>query len=187
MDRKFSVAILMAVALMATTGCISQGKRELLPFTMPPYEDGKPGPAGTIVAHNQVFPNWMIDSDTYKLNYIIYGKNPSDTQLAAVEKVEEVCRNYTHVVHPSDLMTVGVDAIMFGGAGAAGGAVGSLAFTFAKASEYAMYAGASGGFFGGAYGALTLGGKVYTFENCGREILGRFPGYKVQVLLRTPY
>ncbi|MCX6787873.1 MAG: hypothetical protein NT108_01760 [Candidatus Kaiserbacteria bacterium] len=179
MDRTFGLIVLVTAFL--TTGCASQGERKLISITMPDREEA------TIVAHNQIFPNWTIDQDTYKLNYIIAGKAPSNKQFAAVEEAERVCREYTKVVHPNDLMTVGVDAIMFGAAGAAGGAVGSLAFSFAKASEYAMYAGASGGFFGGAYGALTLGGKVYTFESCGREVMARFSAYRVQVLMRTPY
>ncbi len=180
MDKRFSVVVLIVV-LMATTGCISQGDRKLISVTMPDREEA------TIVAHNQVFPNWVIDQDTYKLNYIIAGKAPSNKQFAAVEEAERACREYTRVVHPHDAMTVFVDAFVFGAAGAAGSAVGSLAFSFAKASEYAMYAEASGGFFGGAYGALTLGGKVYTFESCGREVMARFPAYRVQVLMRTPY
>lgn len=174
----FAAILIMA---LLTTACASQGERVLISVSMP---DGE---KATIVAHNQVFPNWMIDKDTYKLNYIILGKAPSDKQFAAIDEAERACREYTGVVHPLDSITVATDAIIFGAAGAAGGGIGSLAFPFAKAAQYAMYAGASGGFFGGAYGALTLGGKVYTFENCGREVMGRFPAYKVQVLLRTPY
>lgn len=179
MDKRFGAAVLIMAFL--TTACASQGERRLIPLTMPDGEQA------TIVAHNQVFPNWMIDSDTYALNYIIAGKQPVAKQFAAIEEAERACREYTKVVHPLDSVTVLTDAVIFGAAGAAGGGIGSLAFPFAKAAQYAMFSGASGGLFGGAYGALTLGGKVYTFENCGREVFSRFPMYKVQVLLKSPY
>ena len=175
----FSTVVLVAVFL--STACASQGERRLILFTMP---DGE---KATIVAHNQVVPNWMIDSDTYALNYMIAGGAPTEKQFAAVEKAELACREYARVVHPHDSMTVLVDAVIFGAAGAAGGGIGAIAFPGAIIGQYAMYAAASGGFFGAGYGALTLGGKVYTFENCGREIMSRFPNYKVQVLLKSPY
>jgi hypothetical protein len=179
MGKKFGAAILIMTFL--TSACAAQGERRLIPLTMPG------GEKATIVAHNQLVPNWMIDPDTYGLNYIIAGKEPSEKQFASVDEAERACREYTRVVHPHDSITVLVDAIIFGASGVAGGGIGSLAFPAAKMAQYAMYAGASGGFFGAGYGLLTLGGKVYTFENCGREVMNRFPAYKVQVLLKNPY
>lgn len=179
MSRGFAVTVL-ALALLSSA-CASQGERRLISLKMPGGEEA------TIVAHNQVFPNWMIDSDTYGLNYMIAGKTPTEKQFAAVEEAERACREYAQVVHPHDSMTVLVDAVVFGAAGAAGGGIGALAFPGAVIGQYAMYAAASGGFFGAGYGMLTLGGKIYTFENCGREVMSRFPNYKVQVLLKSPY
>lgn len=173
--------ISILVLMLLTSACASQGNRMLIPISMPG------GEKATIVAHNQVYPNWLIDKDTYKLNYLIVGQEPSNKQFAAIDEAERACRKYTGAVHPLDSVVVGTDALIYGAAGAAGGALGSLAFSFAKEIQYAIYAGASGGSFGGAYGLLTLGGKIYTFENCGREVMGSFPTYGVRVLQRAPY
>lgn len=178
--RKMPCVIVLVVALF-TAACASQGKRVEMPFTMP---DGE---KATIVAHNQLVPNWMIDSDTYGLNYIMSGgKEQTEKQYAAVNETERVCREFTTVVHPHDAVTVLVATLMFGGAGAAGGGIGALAFPGAIIGHYAMYSAASGGLFGGAWGALTLGSKIYTFENCGREVMSRYPRYGIQVLLKSP-
>lgn len=173
MSTKFTTGVLLTAALL--TAACSQGERMYHTFTMP---DGE---KATIVDHQNHFPQWMVIG--YPQSYIIEGDEPTKKQLAALDVVEGVCEDHVRTVHPHNSVTLVVDAALFGAAGAAGGAIGSLAFPFAKASQYAMYGAASGGLFGMAYGGFTISGKNYTFQSCSREVFARFPKYKVQPII----
>lgn len=176
MDKHMGVTVLIAVFL--TTGCVSQGKRVLTRVTMPDGEHA------TIVSYNNNVPKMFLRD--YAMSYFVVGKKPTDKQLAAVTEVERACTEHTRIVHPHIAVTIGTYAILFGGAGAAGGALGALAFPGAIVSQYAEYAGAAGGTFGGVYGGTINGGKNYTFQSCGRELLSRFPKYGVQATIDSP-
>ena len=90
-------------------------------------------------------------------------------------------------MRPSNLVAVLANGALYAVAGYVGVGLGATAFTGAKFSEYGRYGGVAGAFAGSANGVVTLGGQTYTFENCGREVLGLFPGYEVKVLQKSPY
>lgn len=139
----------------------------------------------TIVAHNKSLPDWMSPSD--QLNYVVKGKGVSAEQLRAVSDVERSCRLYTDAVHPSKLVAVLSSTAIYALAGYVGvGSGAHAAFKGASFSEYGKYGGAATGLSGAANGTITLGGRTYTFENCGREVFGLFPETGVRVLNKSP-
>ncbi len=169
------VAILASVVLLGA--CATQGERKEILVTV-----GKE--KATIVAHKQSLPDWMLDRDTLTLNYIVKG-NVSKKQLAAIAETERACRIYTDTVRPSNLVAVLSHGALYATAGYIGVGVGSQVFAGAIQSQYAEYGAWATGIVGMANGIITLGGQVYTFENCGREVLALFPGYeKVRILGR---
>ena len=170
-------AILVSLTLGA---CASVGPARGISVTMP---DGE---KATIVAHNQSVPDWMLNRNKLALNYIVKG-NVGDEQLAAVAATEKACRIYTKTVRPSNLVAVMSSGVLYAAAGYIGVGVGSKAFVGTVPHQYARYGAWATGIAGTANGIITLGGQTYTFENCGREILGLFPGYKVQVIQKSPY
>lgn len=165
------VAVLAALVL---TACATQGERREIPLTMPG------GERATIIAHDQSVPDWMLDRETLKLNYIAKGEVTAK-QLAAVMEAERACRIYTGVVRPSNLVAVLANGALWATSGFVGLGLASGAFPRAVQSEYAEYGGVAGAFSGMAGGIVSTGGKVYTFENCGAEVFHLFPGY-VRVL-----
>ena len=171
------LAILAIFSLLSA--CASQGPVTKTGFTMP---DGE---RGTIVAHNQRVPDWMLARSGLKLNFVVRG-DVSDKQLAAVAETERACRIYTGVVRPNNLVAVLSSGILYAGAGAIGLGLGAQAFTGAVANQYARYGAWASGLSGLANGTITLGGKTYTFENCGREVLGLFPEYGVHIIQKSP-
>mgnify|MGYP001581120488 FL=1 len=172
--------VLALVAMLMFTACVGPGERVIIPLTMP---DGE---RATIVAHDQSFPDWMLDQRKLAINYIVKG-DVSRKQLAAVAATEKACRLYTGTVRPNNLVAVLSSGVLYAAAGALGGGLGSMAITGAIASEYAQYSASALGTAGLANGIITLGGQTYTFENCGREVLYLFPSYKVRVLQKSPY
>ncbi len=170
------VAIL---AMLAVSACATQGERKEILVTM-----GKE--KATIVAHEQSLPDWMLDRDTLTLNYIVKG-NVSKKQLAAVAETERACRIYTDTVRPSNLVAVLSQGALYAGAGYIGVGIGSQVFTGAIQSQYAEYGAWATGIVGMANGIITIGGQTYTFENCGREVLALFPGYRVRIIGKSPY
>ena len=76
---------------------------------------------------------------------------------------------------------------LYAGAGFTGVGAGSQAFDGASFLEYGQYGAAATGVAGLANGVISLAGKTYTFENCGREVLAMFPNYKVNVIQKSPY
>lgn len=170
-------AVILIVAFLAT-GCVSQGERVLTRVTMP---DGE---KATIVSYNNNVPKMFLRD--YAMSYIVGGESPTDKQLAAVTEVERACTEHTRIVHPHIAVTIGTYAVLFGAGGAAGGALGALAFPGAIVGQYAEYAAAAGGTFGAVYGGTINSGKNYTFQSCGRELLSRFPKYGVRATIDSP-
>lgn len=171
--------VILAAALMLGA-CASQGGIRKIPLQMP---DGE---RATIVAHNQSVPDWMLARDTLSLNFIVKG-SVSSQQLEAVAAAEKACRLYTGVVRPNDVVSVLSSGALYAVAGYVGGGVGSQAFPGAVFSQYARYSGYATGLGGLANGIVSLGGQTYTFEECGREVFGLFPGYQVRILMKSPY
>ena len=174
---RWLAAILVSLALGA---CASVGPARGIPVTMP---DGE---KATIVAHNQSVPDWMLNRNKLALNYIVKG-NVGDEQLAAVAATEKACRIYTKTVRPSNLVAVLSGTVLYATAGYIGVGVGARALVGTVPHQYAVYGAWATGMAGTANGIVTLGGQTYTFENCGREVLALFPGYRVQIIQKSPY
>lgn len=175
------LVVTAALAAVIATGCAGPGSAVRIPLTMP---DGE---KATIVAHNQSVPDWMLAKAKLALNFIVKGEEVSGRQLMAVAEAERGCRIYTGTVRPSNLVAVLSNGVLYGAAGFVGVGVGSYAFTGVSSTAYAEYGAAASGAGGIANGLVTLGGQTYTFENCGREIFGIFPGYEVHILQKSPY
>jgi hypothetical protein len=167
------LAILSMAILMSA--CAGPGMRKDIPITMPR------GEKATIVAHNQIAPDWLLDKDRLALNYIVKGAISTE-QLAAVAETERACRIYTGVSRPNKLVAVLSSGILYGTSGFIGIGLGSQAFKGVNSLAYAAYGGTAGFAGGLANGIVNLGSQVYSFENCGREILSIFPDYKIRVL-----
>lgn len=178
MKRMFGLLAILASVLLSA--CASVGPATKISVTMP---DGE---SATIVAHSQSVPDWLLKRDSLALNYVVKGE-VSEKQLAAVAETERACRIYTDTVRPSNLVAVLSHGVLYAIAGYIGVGIGSQAITGTVRSEYAEYGAWASGAAGLANGVVTLGGQTYTFENCGREVLGLFPGYNVRVLHKSPY
>lgn len=160
-------------------------KTELIKLTMPNKEDA------TIVTFNKKVPNWVdwlfSDGRHQHLSFVVPGE-VTPVQIDAVGRIETACRKYVTIAHPSDGVDVAFKVLDFALTGGLGSALGSYAFPYASASQYFKYGMASGGSFGAGYAFITLGGKTYTLQNCGREIASLFPGYNIKrVLQESPY
>ncbi len=171
--------VLAAVAALTLDGC-AVGPVEKIPVSMP---DGE---KATIVAHDQSVPDWWLRTDGLKLNFVVKG-DVSDKQLAAVAESERACRIYTDTVRPNVLVGVLSQGTLYALVGYVGVGIGSQAFAGAVRHEYAKYGAWATGMSGVANGLISNGGKTYTFENCGRELLDIFPNYKVRVIMKSPY
>ncbi|MFZ3043792.1 MAG: hypothetical protein WA058_01650 [Minisyncoccia bacterium] len=176
-----SIAILASVLL---TACAGPGPRKEIPLTMPG------GEKATIVAHNQMAPDWMLDRNKMALNYVVKG-NINEKQLAAIAETERACRIYTDTVRPSNLVAVLSGGALYALAGYIGVGLGSRALAGAVQSQYAKYGAWASGVAGAANGVITLGGQTYTFDNCAMNVVGVFPeifpGSKVRILTKSPY
>jgi hypothetical protein len=176
-NQSWIVAFAMSVLLGA---CAGPGEIIKIPVTMPG------GAKATIVAHDQKVPDWLLSQDKLALNYIVKD-DINDNQLAAIAEAERACHIYTKTVRPNNLVAVLSQGVLFASAGYIGVGLGARAFAGAIPSQYARYGMWASGVSGTANGIATLGGQTYTFENCGREILGLFPGFEVHVVQRSPY
>jgi len=176
--------VIYKIAILAMTvflgACASAGDAKRISLTMPN------GESVTVVAHNQSVPDWMLNRDRMKLNFIVKG-NVSESQLLAVASTEKACRIYTKTVRPSNLVAVLSETVLYAAAGYIGVGYGAKAFVGTVPHQYAVYGAWATGMAGTANGIITLAGQTYTFENCGREILDLFPGYDVRVLQKSPY
>ena len=167
--------------MLLTTGCFGPGLVARTPLVMP---DGE---KATIIGHNQIVPDWMLADTDRALNYVVKG-DVSEKQLAAVAAVEDACRMYVDDVHPSNLVAVGTSAVLYALSGFLGVGAGSQALPGSTSFLlYGGYGAAATGLAGVANGVITLGGKTYTFQNCGREVLDLFPQYKIRVLQKSPW
>ena len=171
---------LVAMAMFLMAACAGPGKLTRIAVNMP--DGGK----ATIVAHNQIAPDWLLDRKKLALNFIVKS-DVSSKQLAAVAETERACRIYTKTVRPSQLVAVASSGVIYAAAGYIGVGLGSKAFDYAVTSQYAKYGALASGFGGVANGIISAGGQTYTFENCGREVLALFPEYQVHVLQKSPY
>lgn len=171
------LALVASVALVA--GCAGPGELRKISLTMPR------GEKATIVAHNQLAPDWMLDRDRLAINFMVRG-DVSAEQLQAVAAVEGACRVYTGTVRPNNLVAVLSQGIAYGIGGTAVGA-GATFFPGVNALQYLGYGALAGTGAGIINGVVTLGGQTYTFENCSREAFGLFPDYGVRVLNKSPY
>ncbi len=173
---KNKVLYLLAVGASLLLGaCAGPGAVSKIPLTMP---DGE---KATIIAHDQQVPEWMMATDKLALNYIVKGE-VSEKQLRAVAEAERSCRIYTNTVRPSNLVAVVSSGVLYATTGFIGLGLAANAFPAAKPREYAKYGAAAGALGGVGNGIVNLGGKTYTFENCGTEIFIVFPAYQVRVL-----
>jgi len=176
--------ILLAVAtawLLVTSGCAGPGALKRIPLT---DENGQPA---TLVAHNQIFPDWMVDGDQLAINYLVSGSVGSK-QLAAIAEAERGCRVYTHTVRPNELVAVLSHGTLYAIAGAIGVGLGAEVFAGAQWREYAQYGAFVSGFAGAANGIVTTSGKTYTFENCAERVITKlFPNAGVTVIQKSPY
>lgn len=178
MKTNTKIAVLAMTVLLAA--CAGPGPRVNISVAMP---DGE---KATIVAHQQAVPDWMLDRSKLALNYIVKG-NVSEKQLAAVAEAERACRIYTDTVRPHELVAVVANGIVYGLVTAPFGGLASYALPGASARQYTEYVGIVSAGGGTASGIVQSGGKTYTFENCGRDLFGIFPGYEVRVLNKSPY
>ena len=172
--------LVFALCALALTACAGPG--ELTKFT------GEiDGQTYTLVAHNQQVPDWMLATDKLALNFVVKG-DVTERQLAALASAEHSCRIYTKTVRPNELVAVLANGTLYGIAGFLGTGTGSQAFTGANFTDYGLYGGAAGFAGGVANGIVQSGGKTYTFENCGREVMSLFPQYSnLRILQKSPY
>jgi len=170
-------AFLATIALLAGCGA---GDLIRIPVQMPN------GEKVTIVAHNQKVPDWMLSKNKLALNYIVKG-DVTDTQLGAVNSVQNAGRLYVKKARPNDLVSIISNGICYAAAGYVGVGLGSMAFPGAIPHQYAVYGAAATGLSGLVNGLITRGGQTYTFEEFGRETFGLFPRYGITVLMKSPY
>lgn len=180
MNAKIGLFAILASLLLG--GCsFGPGVAKAIAIT---DEDGNPG---TLVAHNQIVPDYMVSTDKLALNYMVHGE-VTQKQLDAVAETERACRIYTKTVRPNALVAVITSGAIYAIAGYAGVGIGSKAFGSVTSRQYARYGGWAGLTGGLANGAISLAGKTYTFENCGeRAIATFFPSSEVTITQKSPY
>ncbi len=169
--RKNVWAVLAAIF---HTACVGPGAVTTIPVTI----EGK---RATIIAHNQWAPDSWIDRDQMALNYVVLG-HINEKQILAVAETERACRIYTGVVHPGNLVAVVSDGILYATYGFLGFGIASQVIAGAKAVEGAIGGAAITGSAGAARSTVSLGNRIYTFENCGREVIALFPEYGVRII-----
>ena len=176
------IAILASITLLAA--CAGPGELTRISLT---DENGRPA---TLVAHNQMVPDYMLDRDQLALNYLVRGE-VSEKQLVAIAEAERGCKLFTKTVRPSNLVAVISSGVIYAAAGGIGLYFGSAAFAGAthtyrnQSAEYGAYASGTGGI---ANGLITLGGQTYTFENCGVQVITKlFPSAGLTIMQRAPY
>ena len=180
MKRRLVLIAVVTVAMFGI-GCAGPGTLEKFSATYPE------GEVLTVAVHDQKVPSWMLAKDKLAINYMVKGEI-TPKQLAAVETTEKLCRLYTGKAQPSDLVLVLSQGVLYGLAGYTGVGLGAHAFGSAvHPNEYAQYGASATGLSGVANGTISLGGKVYTFENCSREALDIMSQYGVRVLTKNPH
>lgn len=174
------IAALLAVTVLLGA-CAGPGALTKIPLT---DENGQPA---TLVAHNQMVPDYMLDRDQLAINYLVRGE-VGEKQLAAIAEAERGCRIYTKTVRPHNLVAIASSTGIYALAGYIGLGIGSKAFSYTKSSEYAKYGAWASGIGGAANGVISLGGQTYTFENCGERVITKlFPNAGITVIQKAPY
>lgn len=167
------LAMLASVVLLGA--CAGPGERKEIQVLVPQLEAGKPADEVILVVHDRQVPKYWLDRDRVALNYLVKGK-VSEGQKNAVDAVEKGCREYAKLANSHPAVTIGSHALLFGSLGAIGGAWASNAFPRTHAGEYAEYVGKLGTTSGAGSGIVYGGGeRVYSFENCGEEVLRKAP------------
>lgn len=169
------------VAALALSACAGPGTLETIPV------DLGGGQKATIYVHNQQWPSWMLATDKLAFNYVVKGEQ-TEEQLTAIAGAEKACRIYTNKSRPNELVGVLLNGTLYavtGFLGTGGGA--ALAFKGASFRDYGEYGGTSYGGGGVANGIVQEGGKVYTFQNCGREIFSLFDRKDIRIMQTSPY
>ena len=173
--------VLVIVAVLG--GCGVQPKREFISVTMPK------GETATIGACNRQVPDWLYLDSAFCLDFVAKGKI-SEEQLQAAATVEGACRVYIGTAHPSRLVVVFAQGMLFAGSTALGIGLGAkMAYTAAanRLNDYYEYGAIAGLASGAASGTINSGGRTYSFQNCGNELLAMFPAYGIRVIERNAF
>lgn len=161
-------------------GCAGPGELMQIPVNM------GSGHTATIYAHNQQVPSWLLATDTLTLNYIVKG-NQTQEQLLAVAGAEKACRLYTKTSRPNELVAVIANTAVYAGMELPFAMYGATLFKGAKVLQYGGDAAAEEAGGGSGNGIIQMGGKVYTFQNCGHELFELFKIPDIQILQTSTY
>ena len=172
---------IISIALLVVTSACTVGPAIRIPVELPG------GKKATIVVHPKTVPNWLLRNDGSQLNYVVRG-DLTQEDLNTVAAVENACRIYTDEVTPNLLVAVVSSGTLYALAGFLGVGAGSQALAgSASFLQYGAYGAAAGGLGGAANAVITTrGGRVYTYQNCGREVLDLFKN-NIQVLHESPW
>jgi len=181
LSMKTASRIVILASIIVLSACAGPGARTEIPFTLPS------GKTGTLVVHDRQVPSFLIADEERALNYMYTGER-SKENLDAIAVAENTCRLYVGKAHHSNLVAILSSGVLYSIAGGIGVGLGSQAFNGAVFSEYAEYGAAASGFSGAANGIITLGGKNYTFQNCGEVVLNADTRYKeIKIMRDSPY
>lgn len=161
--------IVRGIAILATVvlgACAGPGKMIKESFII----DGQ---RGTMLTYDQQGPKWTLDVNRMKMSVIVKG-DLTERQLAAIAEGERVCRIYADATHPSNLVAVVSDGVLYGALGYIGAGIGAHAFPRAIPDEYARYVGTVAAASGVGTGIRSIGSKKYSFENCSQMIMANF-------------
>lgn len=181
---KSAIAVTCLVVGLTAGGCVTVSpERELIKVTMPRKEKA------TIVAYNRQVPDWLYATSAYKLDFITKG-DVNEEQLKAAATAEDACRIYTDTAHPHRLVAVLTQGALYAGATAVGIGFGAkLAYSAAanRLNDYHEYGAVAGLASGAASGTINSGGRSYSFQNCGSELLAMFPVYGIRIINKNQF
>ena len=170
---------ILAICALLFTGNANAGGLTEKSVTMP---DGR---SATIIAHEQILPNWMIPISSLHMNCLVVG-DVTKEKLAMISKVEDMSRNYTKSVTPNAFVSVSTNTLLYTAVGYIGVGLGSMAFPTVIPRQYAWYGAAATGFVGLANSLISLGYKNYTFEIFGQQFFAQNQGFGITVLIKSP-
>ena len=179
-----SLAVGLAVLAAILAGCTSVPERKIVTATMPR------GEKLTIVAHDRKVPDWMYSDDALRVDFLVRG-DVTEEQLKAVAAAENACRIYVDTAHPSRLVAVATNGLLYLGSGALGVGLGAKEFLNPRAtvgSDYYGYGATAGAFNGLASGLVSSGGRSYSFQNCTANMMSAvFQTYQVRALMKSQF
>ena len=123
----------------------------------------------TIHTYNRQVPAYLLATDKLALSYIT-NCNSATNASAAVDQANVGCRLYTKANRPSDLVAVIVGTTVYAMSEFPFALGGASLFNHAKILQYGGNAASEEGGGGFGNGIVSLGGKVYTFDNCGKGV-----------------